>query len=205
MRLLPSGSTAVLVEVDDLAAVLGLQAALAAAPPPGVVDVVPAARTVLLVVDPAVTSVVRLCEHVRALDVTRAHRAPTELVEITVDYDGPDLVETAALLQCDPVELVRRHTAAEWTVAFGGFSPGFAYLTSPDWPWEVPRRPSPRTRVPAGSVGLAAGFSGVYPQGSPGGWHLIGRTDQVLFDPTRDPAAVLRPGARVRFVAGQSR
>ena len=99
---------------------------------------------------------------------------------------------------------MRRHTSAEWTVAFCGFTAGFGYLTSPAWPYDVARRASPRTPVPAGSVALAGEFSGVYPTASPGGWQLVGRTPLTVFDPTRDPAALLAPGTRVRFVdAGQ--
>jgi KipI family sensor histidine kinase inhibitor len=101
----------------------------------------------------------------------------------------------------DADEVVRRHTGTEWTVAFCGFAPGFGYLTPDGEPWDVPRRDSPRTRVPAGAVALAGGFSGVYPRESPGGWQLIGRTDVAVFDVARDPAALLRPGVRVRFGA----
>jgi KipI family sensor histidine kinase inhibitor len=96
--------------------------------------------------------------------------------------------------------VVRRHTEHEWTVAFCGFAPGFGYLTSNSWSWDVPRRSSPRTKVPPGSVALAGVFSGVYPRESPGGWQLVGRTDLAVFDLSRDPAALLRPGNRVRFV-----
>ena len=175
MRVLPSGSTALLVELEDLAAVLALYAALSADPPPGVVDIVPAART------------------------------GGGVVELPVHYDGADLAELAELLALTPEELVRRHTAAEWTVAFCGFAPGFGYLTQPGTDWDVPRRATPRTRVPPGSVGLAGEFSGVYPRESPGGWQLIGRTDVAVFDLDRDPPALLRPGTQVRFVAAGGR
>jgi len=90
-------------------------------------------------------------------------------------------------------------TAAELTVAFGGFAPGFGYLTGLPKQLHVPRRATPRTRVPAGAVGLAGEFAGVYPRPSPGGWQLVGRTDVVLFDPNREPPALLSPGTRVRF------
>jgi KipI family sensor histidine kinase inhibitor len=99
---------------------------------------------------------------------------------------------------------VRRHTTAQWTVAFCGFMPGFGYLISKEWSAQVPRRPSPRKKVPSGSVGLAGEFSGVYPRESPGGWQLIGRTELAMFDPSRDPAALLRPATRVRFVDERS-
>ncbi len=200
MRMLPSGTTAVLVELDDLDAVLGLYAALADDPPPGVVDVVPAARTVLVVTDPAATSLSSVTDAVRRTSPRRDQLGSGELVEIPVTYDGDDIEEAAQLQGWDAGELVQRHTAEEWTVAFCGFAPGFGYLTSEAWQVDMPRRPSPRTNVPPGSVALAAQFSGVYPRESPGGWQLIGRTELGVFDLSRDPAALLRPGIRVRFV-----
>ena len=200
MRILPSGSTALLVELADLDEVLGLYAALADDVPAGVVDLVPAARTLLLVTDPALTSLSAVEDAVRASEPCTDRGDWGELVEIPVTYDGEDLQETASLLGCDAAELVKRHTAAEWTVAFCGFIPGFGYLTSPDWSVEVPRRSSPRKKVPPGSVALAGAFGGVYPRVSPGGWQLIGRTTETMFDATRDPAAILRPGVRIRFV-----
>lgn len=200
MRVLPSGSTALLVELDDLDEVLGLYAALVDDLPDGVVDVVPAARTVLVVTDPAVSSLSSVADAVRRTTPRRGRHDSGELLEIPVTYDGEDLDEAAELLGCDGAELVRRHVADQWTVAFCGFVPGFGYLTSEGWQAEVPRRSSPRKNVPPGSVALAAEFSGVYPRDSPGGWQLIGRTRLAMFDPSRDPAALLRPGTRVRFV-----
>jgi KipI family sensor histidine kinase inhibitor len=201
MRVLPSGSTAVLVELDDLAAVLALYAALDEAPPAGVVDVVPAARTVLLVIDPAETTLEAVTAAVRTTAPRADDRPAGDVVELPVHYDGADLAELAGLLELTVEQLVARHTGAEWTVAFCGFAPGFGYLTQPCATWDVPRRAAPRTRVPAGSVALAGEFSGVYPRESPGGWQLIGRTDVPVFDLGRDPVALLRPGTRVRFVA----
>lgn len=199
MRLLPSGTTALLAELDDLEQVQGLYDALVDDPPAGVVDVVPAARTVLVVVDPAQTTLAVLGDALRATAPRTGRREHGELVEVPVVYDGEDLADAAGLLGWDPAELVRRHTSAQWSVAFCGFAPGFGYLVSPDWP-EVPRRSSPRTKVPPGSVALAGAFSGVYPRESPGGWQLVGRTPLAVFDLSRDPAALLRPGVRVRFV-----
>ena len=199
MRLLPSGSTALLVELDALDDVLALYAALADDPPAGVVDVVPAARTVLLVTDPARTTLAAVADAVRRTTPRPGGRASGDTVELPVRYDGADLAEAADLLHLTPRELVARHTGAEWTVAFCGFAPGFGYLTQPGAAWDVPRRATPRTRVPPGSVALAGEFSGVYPRESPGGWQLIGRTDVAVLDLDRDPAALLRPGTRVRF------
>ncbi len=200
MRVLPSGSTALLVELDDLDAVLALYAALADHPPDGVVDVVPAARTVLLVTDPARTSLAAVADAVRRTTPRPDVETDEEAIELPVHYDGEDLAELARLLDLAPEEVVRRHTGTEWTVAFCGFAPGFGYLRQPGGQWDVPRRSTPRTRVPPGSVALAGEFSGVYPRESPGGWQLIGRTDVAVFDLAREPAALLRPGVRVRFV-----
>ena len=200
MRVLPSGSTALLVELDGLDEVLGLYAALVAEPVEGVLDVVPAARTVLLVTDPAVTTLATVEQAVRQARPRTDRSGREDLVELPVVYDGADLADVAGLLEVEPAEVVRRHTGAEWTVAFCGFAPGFGYLTQDGGGWDVPRRSSPRTKVPPGSVALAGEFSGVYPRESPGGWQLIGRTDVAVFDLGRDPAALLRPGVRVRFV-----
>ncbi|RBY90788.1 allophanate hydrolase subunit 1 [Blastococcus sp. TF02A-26] len=201
MRVLPSGSTALLVEVDDLDQVLGLYAALVDDPLPGVVDVVPAARTVLLVTDPAVAALPDVEAAVRRIRPRPGRAGTAETVELPVHYDGADLADVAAFWDVSPADVVARHTGTAWTVAFCGFAPGFGYCTPDGEPWDVPRRDTPRTRVPAGAVGLAGPFSGVYPQESPGGWQLIGRTDVAVFDLDRDPAALLRPGVRVRFVA----
>ncbi|MFP5347466.1 MAG: 5-oxoprolinase subunit B family protein [Actinomycetes bacterium] len=200
MRVLPSGSTALLVELADLDEVLGVYAALHGAPPPGVVEIVPAARTVLLVVDPTRTTLGAVESAVRATTPRIGDRSTGDLVELPVVYDGADLDDVADLLGCDRSEVVRRHTEDEWTVAFCGFAPGFGYMTSSSGQWRIARRESPRTKVPPGSVGLAGEFSGVYPRESPGGWQLIGRTDLQVFDLHRDPPALLSPGTRVRFV-----
>ncbi|MBA2697735.1 MAG: allophanate hydrolase subunit 1 [Nocardioidaceae bacterium] len=200
MRVLPSGTTALLLELDDLDEVLGLYAALTDNPPAGVVDLVPAARTLLVMTDPSATSLSSVADAVRRTTPHHDRFGSGELVEVPVTYDGEDLEEAADLLGCDGAELVRRHTADEWTVAFCGFVPGFGYLTSQTWQSDVPRRSSPRKKVPPGSVALAGEFSGVYPRESPGGWQLIGRTKLAIFELSRDPATLLRPGVRVRFV-----
>jgi KipI family sensor histidine kinase inhibitor len=197
MRLLPSGDHALLVELAHLDEVLGYYAALSADPPAGVVDIVPAARTVLVTIDGTdLDSLARTLRTVKPLDGTST---AGDLIEIPVVYDGEDLADLAALLGCEVAELIERHTADEWTVAFCGFAPGFGYLTGKG-DWDIPRRKSPRTKVPAGSVALAGEFSGVYPRESPGGWQLLGRTALKTFDQDRDPAALFHPGRRVRFL-----
>ncbi|WP_262346187.1 urea amidolyase family protein [Microbacterium testaceum] len=202
----PMGERAVLAEVADLAAVTRLHAALAADPLPGVDDLVPAARTVLVSFDPRRTSAAVVGAWVRAAETAVPDAAPPgPRVEVPVRYDGVDLVDTAELLGIRPDDLVARHRAAEWTVAFTGFAPGFAYLVSPDWPFDVPRLARPRTRVPAGAVGLAGSFTGAYPRDTPGGWRLIASTDAVLFDPDAAEPVLLPPRARVRFVPARVR
>ncbi|PRY24739.1 5-oxoprolinase subunit B family protein [Pseudosporangium ferrugineum] len=200
-RFLRCGREAVLAEVDDLDAALALYAALRDARLPGVVDLVPAARTVLIRLDPAVTSPAEVRAATAALEPGGAGRADAGTVEIPVVYDGPDLAEVAGHLGVTEDEVVARHTAARWTVAFAGFAPGFGYLTGDDPTLDVPRRSSPRTRIPAGSVGLAGRFSGVYPNESPGGWQLIGSTTEPMWDLTRPEPALLVPGVRVIFKA----
>lgn len=120
-------------------------------------------------------------------------------VDIAVHYDGPDLEELAAHAGMDVQEVVQRHCAPTYTVAMLGFAPGFPYLLGMDPALAMPRRDSPRSAVPAGSVGIADAQTGIYPQASPGGWRLVGRTDARLFTPDADPPTLLRPGDRVRF------
>jgi KipI family sensor histidine kinase inhibitor len=199
-RVLAMGDAAVLVELADLDAVLAHAAAIEAAGWPGVVDVVPGARTVVVTVRPG-TDLGALRRAIQTLDVTPIDAADGETVEIPVVYDGPDLAEVAELTGLDADEVVAAHTGTPWRVGFGGFAPGFAYLTGGDPRLNVERRSEPRTSVPPGAVGLAGEFSGIYPRSSPGGWQLIGRTDAPLWDATRTPPALLTPGAQVRFVA----
>ncbi|MFB7894087.1 5-oxoprolinase/urea amidolyase family protein [Microbacterium sp. NPDC056044] len=195
------GERAFLLEAAALDEVLPLHAALAASRPDGVVDLVPAARTVLVRVDPRVLAVsaARSWALAAATTTTAETDAATPRIDLDIAYDGADLADTARLLGVAVDELVRRHAEADWRVAFTGFAPGFGYLVSDDWPFDVPRLASPRTRVPAGSVGLAGVFSGAYPRDTPGGWRLIGTTAARLFDPDAASPALLAPGTRVRF------
>jgi KipI family sensor histidine kinase inhibitor len=200
VRLRPAGERGLLVEVEDLETVHRLHAALRELDPPGVVELVPGYRTVLIVADPARAGVLDdLAARLPELELPPAEAVAGETVEIPVSYDGEDLPEVASLTGLEPDEVVRRHTAPQYTVAFLGFSPGFPYLVGLDPALEVPRRDTPRTSIPAGSVGLAGNQTGIYPTASPGGWQLIGHTEVTLFDPTRDPPALLAPGTRLRF------
>ncbi len=200
MRLLPCGDTGLLVEVADLDEVLALYAALDEERPVGVVDMVPASRTLLLTIDPRASDLESVARAVRRAPTGSIRRTDGTEVELPVVYDGADLAEVGRATGLGERGVVEAHTGQEWTVAFCGFAPGFGYLVGEDARLHVPRRESPRTRVPVGSVGLAGEFTGVYPQESPGGWQLIGRTSTRVWDLDRDPPALLVPGARVRFV-----
>ncbi len=161
-------------------------------------DVVPAATTVL--VDGLTGPVEELVEEVRRLRDEPSSDSGAEQVEVPTVYDGEDLEEVARLWDMTTAEVVATHVGTEFRVAFCGFAPGFAYCTGLPERLHVPRRDTPRSRVPAGSVGLAGEFTGVYPSASPGGWQLVGRTDLTLWDSSADPPARLAPGVRVRFV-----
>jgi KipI family sensor histidine kinase inhibitor len=190
------GDHGVLIEVDG--PVLPLLAAFGEAGLPGVQDLVPGDRT-LLVLARSAADLERLLPRIRAIRPATAVVAPATELVVPVTYDGPDLQAVASAWNVEPGVVVRRHVEASWTVAFTGFSPGFGYLrTTSEWP-QVARRDSPRTRVPAGSVALAGSYAGIYPRDSPGGWQLIGRTALDLFDADRDPPALLWPGRTVRF------
>jgi len=197
---LPCGDRALLVEVTEGADVRALAAALERTPLPGQEELVPAARTVLVRLDRAPTEA-DVAALRRLRPVAAADRGPAREVLLDVVFDGADLAEVAERTGREVDALVDVLTGTELTVAFSGFAPGFGYLTGLPADLHVPRRATPRTRVPAGAVGLAGPYAGVYPRASPGGWQLVGRTDAVLFDVDRDPPALLVPGTTVRFRA----
>ncbi|MCC2335527.1 urea amidolyase family protein [Cellulomonas wangsupingiae] len=205
-RLLPYGDDGMLVEVDDLDAVRSLDRALRAALPPGVVDVVPAARTVLVRGDARRRAAWSAAVAARATSGDRGSGTrPDRVVDVPVVYDGEDLEDVARVTGLSVEEVVARHVAGGpkgYRVAFGGFAPGFAYVVGLDPRLHVPRLATPRTRVPAGAVAVAGEFTAVYPAASPGGWRLLGTTTVVMFDAVRgrDAAARLAPGDVVRFV-----
>lgn len=199
MRWRRAGRSAVLVEVDGLDRAVGLHTALRLSPLPGVVDLVPAARTVLVIFDPTAVTADDVMGEIGQREIDPATTPDGPLVEVPVVYDGADLSEVAETAGLSVREVVDRHLAPEYRVAFCGFAPGFAYLSGGDPDLRVGRRSSPRTAVPAGSVGLADEFTGIYPRQMPGGWQLIGRTEVTLWDLDRDAPALLPPGTRVRF------
>jgi KipI family sensor histidine kinase inhibitor len=203
------GDHALMVQCGSTAEVLAWTAALRAAAWPGVIDIVPAARTVLVKLDgPGRQTVIR--QRLRKLRVdldaylAEAEVAPADRsadVVIDVVYDGPDLAEVADHTGLTTAQVIDAHTASLWQVGFSGFAPGFAYLVDGDPRLRVPRRSDPRTAVPAGSVALAGEFSAIYPRRSPGGWQLIGRTGAVLWDIERSDPALLTQGKWVQFRA----
>jgi KipI family sensor histidine kinase inhibitor len=197
VRVLPYGDTALLAEPTDPASVLSLAAAARAEP--GVLEVIPAARTLLVRTEAAATA--RVARRLVELESGPAAESGTggEQVVLDVRYDGADLAGVAAEVGLDPDEVIRRHSAGRYVVAFCGFAPGFAYLSGLDESLHVPRLAEPRTTVPAGSVAIAGGFTAVYPRASPGGWRLLGTTDAALWDLARTPPALLVPGTAVRF------
>lgn len=199
LRFLPAGDDAFLVELDDLETTLTLLDHLLASRLEGVTELVPAARTVMVRFDALLTDRAKLISKISGIDLTGTSNRPGETIEIPVVYDGEDLYEVAQHLGWTVEELIRRHTQATFTVAFTGFTPGFAYMTCDDPGFDVPRRMSPRVRIPAGSVAIGGKFGGIYPSDSPGGWQLLGRTPLKMWDATRKPAALLATGSRVHF------
>lgn len=188
-----------LVELVDAAAARGFAAAVRALEDQRVQEVVPGARTVLVVASaPEQLDAVReLVGHVQP----GAHaRGSSPEVVIEVDYDGEDLDDVAEQTGLTVEEVIRRHSEPGYVVEFVGFAPGFGYLRGLDPALQLPRLSTPRPNVPAGSVAIAGPYSAVYPSSSPGGWLLLGRTDVVLFDVAADPPARLQAGTVVRFV-----
>lgn len=202
LRVLTAGPRALLVEFGSGEDTEAFHAELlrrrASGELAGVREIVPGARTVLLDGVEDATLAGRL----GSWTVPPPSSGAGEAVEIRVVYDGPDLAEVAEAWGVAVEEVPRIHARTQFRVAFCGFAPGFGYLTGLPAHLSVERRATPRTRVPAGSLALAGPYTGVYPRPSPGGWQLIGRMPEpeALWDPGRQPAALLGPGARVRFV-----
>ncbi len=203
---LPYGDRALMLDLGDTARVVAWAEALRADPPAGLGEVVAGGASLLVVAAPGarVADLRAALAEVPEPAGAGALAADGPAVEIPVRYDGPDLADVAGLTGLSTDEVVAAHTGQTWRVAFGGFAPGFGYLLGEDDRLRVPRREVSRTEVPAGAVGLADSYAGVYPRTSPGGWQLIGRTDAVMWDLDRDPPALLTPGARVRFVRAES-
>ncbi|MDN5892385.1 MAG: allophanate hydrolase subunit 1 [Nocardioides sp.] len=193
------GDTGLLIESGDGDVLRSLAGALVAAAIPGITEVVPAMRTVLVVIDPRRTNLGTVRDALRRLTLAEKRTDQAREVHIPVVYDGEDLDFVATHTGLGVAGVIERHQQTQWYVGFCGFAPGFAYLVGDNTQLEVPRRGESRVRVPAGSVALAGTFASVYPRESPGGWQLIGRTDLTLWDVSADPPALLRPGTAVRF------
>jgi biotin-dependent carboxylase-like uncharacterized protein len=229
LALHPVGERGILADYPSTAHVLAAAEAIRSLRPDHLIDVVPAERTVLLLGAEG-TDRGDLADLLSQLPPAATAGRPTREVTIDAIFDGEDLEDVASGLGLSTDGLVDAHTATRWTAAFGGFAPGFSYLlpttdvpgaddggtdptgspapdasaspaTSGAQPWDVPRRPSPRTRVPRGSIALASRYCGVYPTSSPGGWQLIGHTDATLWDAGATEPALVTPGSVVRFRA----
>lgn len=217
MRFLTCGERGILVELADLDETLRAFAALRASrtadmPPEtpekalrAVTQLIPAAHTIMISFDPLIAPRADIIAAVRALDISNDVKRHSRTVAIPVIYDGEDLTDIARLLGISVSQVVARHCASAWSVAFVGFAPGFAYLTGGDEIFDVPRRKVPRLSVPAGAVGLAGTFSGIYPRASSGGWQLLGHTETTMWNEHAEPPALLRPGDTVRFTPMRER
>jgi KipI family sensor histidine kinase inhibitor len=179
-----------------------LLAALDATPPPGLIDLIPAYRTLLILFDPLLLTDDQLIEHIAALELADGATPPARTITIPVIYGGeygPDLNAVAAHSGLTPEEVIVRHSSAIYLVYFIGFSPGYPYLGGLDPALHTPRLTQPRLVVPAGTVAIGGQQTGIYPQETPGGWRLIGRTPTRLYDPTAAEPFLLRPGDEVRM------
>ncbi|CAG9296671.1 5-oxoprolinase subunit B/C family protein [Celerinatantimonas diazotrophica] len=203
MRFLPVNLTALLVELTTLEQAIALHRNLINEPIEGIMQMLPAARTVLIEYDPLYLSKQQLAQQISQRSFEQSSLSLGKLVKIDVEYNGCDLGEVAEYLNLSVNALIDWHTEAPFQVAFTGFAPGFAYLKALGTSLVVPRRNSPRAKIPAGSVALAGEFSGIYPKDSPGGWQLIGQTSQAMWDLKRERPALLEPGDRVQFVNAQ--
>ncbi|WP_329069115.1 5-oxoprolinase subunit PxpB [Amycolatopsis sp. NBC_01480] len=197
MRWRRYGEQAALLDCDSLNQMSAARATVEAAAIPGVIELVPGARSLLVVAEPPVLDRVRTL--LDGADLAHPPSGSPREVTLDVHYDGEDLAMVACDAGLSEKDVVGLHTGAVYTVAFTGFAPGFGYLTGLPAALRQPRLESPRTRVPAGAVGVAGEFTGVYPRASPGGWRLLGHTSATLFDPAMDPPALFAPGDRVRF------
>ncbi len=193
------GDSALLVETDDPAGAQALRRVLLRGSMPGLREIIPGQSSLLIAADPLRVDLDALAARLPELMRDAAPPAAPRQHEFAVNYTGEDLALAARLTGMDVEEVVRRHTAPLYTVSFLGFTPGFAYLDGLDGRLKLPRRADPRVRVPAGSVAIADGYTGIYPQATPGGWHILGRCEAALFDAQRPSPALLAPGDRVRF------
>ena len=184
-----------------LGEVLALDRALQHRRPRGLISTLPAYASLLCRYDPDVTNAPRLEASIRQLEGRVGGSVPSgSVVDVPTRYDGPDLADVALKTDLTPAGVIDAHAGRQYLVYCVGFAPGFTYCGALPDPLVLPRLPSPRLRVPAGSIGIAGRQTGIYAVESPGGWNLIGRTALHLFDPAADPPARFKPGDRLRFV-----
>ena len=195
----PCGEDGWLLDLEDNRSVHRWAATIRGAALAGVLELVPGLNTLLVTLDPAVTSAAALRTALESMQPGPDVVDDSSHHVVEVCYDGEDLAEVSRLTGLDTGDVVAAHTGTPWRVAFCGFAPGFAYLVGGDPRLRVPRRNEARVRVPAGAVAIAGEFSSIYPRVSPGGWQLLGHTDAVLWDSLADPPTVLSPGAVVQF------
>ena len=201
MNVRPMGDGALLVETRNSAEAQSLRRVLLMEAPAGVMQLVPGYRSLLLVADPLVIDLDSFAERLPELLRTPTPARAARSHKVLVSYGGEDLDATAKSLDMTVEEVIRRHSGAVYTVAFLGFAPGFPYLTGLDPKLVMPRLATPRTHTPEGAVAVAGEFTGIYPGSTPGGWHVLGRTNLKLFDAAREPPALFAPGDQVRFKA----
>ncbi|MEB3753723.1 5-oxoprolinase/urea amidolyase family protein [Acinetobacter sp. MD2(2019)] len=200
MRFLPVNLDSFLIELSDLKETMLLFRHLQASNHMAIVDMIPAAKTILVQFNPMIFAKEALIDWITQQKLDSEVVVDGREIILDVHYDGEDLDSVAERIGLFRKELVHRHTEKDWQVAFIGFAPGFGYLVRSDLPFgSVPRLDSPRKKIPAGSVGLAGEYSGVYPKESPGGWQLIGRTQAQMWDVNRESPALLMPGNRIVF------
>ncbi|MGH8320360.1 MAG: 5-oxoprolinase subunit PxpB [Gammaproteobacteria bacterium] len=193
------GDSALLLEVGDFRTAQQWREAIHRQSFPGILELVPGLDTLLVEFDPLRFDAVKFKRHLPKFTESFGFSSEAREHRIEVLYQGEDLEDVARITGLDVAEVVRRHAAATYTVAFLGFAPGFPYLTGLDPKLHLPRLKSPRTKVPAGAVAITDEFSGIYPQATPGGWRILGYTNAVLFDVSRPAAALLMPGDKVHF------
>jgi inhibitor of KinA len=216
-RLVPAGDSAILIELgseidpDINTQVFALADSVEAAEIAAVVELIPTYRSLLVSYDPTISKYDemrdRLDSFVTELEAIVEAAGESRIVELPVVYggeDGPDLESVAEHADLSVQEVIDIHSGVDYRVYMIGFAPGFPYLGGLDQRIATPRLKTPRISVPAGSVGIAESQTGVYPNASPGGWQLIGRTASVLFDVTKSSPSLITPGSKVRFFPVQS-
>lgn len=200
MRFLSVNLDCVLIEFPSLEETIATYYFLQHSQHPYIQEMIPAARTILVYFDCLCIDVKKLIQWISAQKIKQDFFNTGKEVVLQVDYQGADLTHVAEYLGISVDEVIYKHTHSHWQVAFIGFAPGFAYLVCPDHPFtSIPRLASPRKKIRAGSVGLAGEYSGVYPKDSPGGWQLIGQTDEKMWDIHRAQPALLLPSDQVIF------